>query len=208
MSIILESVKNAVIYGKDKEIVQLVEDALNNNIPPNTIIDEGLITGMSIIGTRFKNREVFVPDILIAARAMHLGMSMLKPMLNQKLDEKGLIVMGTVKGDLHDIGKNLVIMMLEGAGFKVVDMGVDVSTDKFLEAAELHKPFFIGLSALLTTTMPEMESTLKKLKANSSEVKIMVGGAPVTEEYALSIGADLYAPDAVSAAEKVLDIIA
>ncbi len=204
---ILEKIKEAVINGNSKEVKKYVEDAVNGGIDASSILEDGLILGMGILGGRFKRNEVYVPEVLIAARAMHAGMDIVKPLIAQGGGEKTVILVGTVKGDLHDIGKNLVIMMLEGAGFKVIDMGIDVSSEKFIEAVKEYKPQIVGLSALLTTTMPELKSTLEQLKSYSKELKVMVGGAPVTQEYADIIGADAYAPDAASAAEIAKEII-
>lgn len=154
-----------------------------------------------MVGVKFKNNEVYVPEVLISARAMHAGMDVVKPLLSEaEVRDKGTILAGTVKGDLHDIGKNLVHMMLEGAGYKVIDLGVDVSAEKFAQAVEEHKPQIVGLSALLTTTMINMKSTIERLKAYP--VKVMIGGAPVTQKFADEIGADAYAPDAATAVDK------
>jgi len=201
----LNDISEALQKGKANKVSELVKQSLNENIAPKKILEEGLIHGMSIIGKRFKKNEIYVPEVLISARAMHAGMDVLKPKLIESgVKNIGKVVMGTVKGDLHDIGKNLVEMMLEGAGFEVVDLGTDISTDKFVEAVKEHKPNIIGMSALLTTTMVNIPEVIKALEAASlrDKVKIMVGRAPITQNYADQIGADGYSPDASSAVDK------
>jgi len=201
----LNDISEALQRGKADKLSELVKQALAEGIAPKNILEEGLIHGMSIIGKKFKKNEVYVPEVLIAARAMHAGMDILKPKLIESgVKNIGRVVMGTVKGDLHDIGKNLVEMMLEGAGFEVIDLGTDISTDKFVEAVKEHKPNIIGMSALLTTTMVNIPEVIKALEAASlrDKVKIMVGGAPITQNYADQIGADGYSPDASSAVDK------
>jgi len=201
----LNGVSEALQRGKADKVSELVRQALNEGTTPKNILEEGLIHGMSIIGKKFKKNEVYVPEVLIAARAMHAGMDVLKPKLIESgVKNIGKVVMGTVQGDLHDIGKNLVEMMLEGAGFEVIDLGTDISTDKFVEAVKEHKPNIIGMSALLTTTMVNMVEVIKALDDAGlrGKVKIMVGGAPITQNYADQIGADGYSPDASSAVDK------
>jgi len=201
----LNGVSEALQRGKADKVSKLVKQALNEGITPKNILEEGLIHGMSIIGKKFKKNEIYVPEVLIAARAMHAGMDVLKPKLIESgVKNIGKVVMGTVQGDLHDIGKNLVEMMLEGAGFEVIDLGTDISTDKFVEAVKEHKPNIIGMSALLTTTMVNMVEVIKALDVAGlrDKVKIMVGGAPITQNYADQIGADGYSPDASSAVDK------
>ena len=201
----LNGVSEALQRGKADKVSKLVKQALNEGITPKNILEEGLIHGMSIIGKKFKKNEVYVPEVLIAARAMHAGMDVLKPKLIETgVKNIGKVVMGTVQGDLHDIGKNLVEMMLEGAGFEVIDLGTDISKDKFVEAVKEHKPNIIGMSALLTTTMVNMVEVIKALDVAGlrDKVKIMVGGAPITQNYADQIGADGYSPDASSAVDK------
>ena len=201
----LNHISEALQSGRAEKVSELVKQALNEDVIPKKILEEGLIRGMSIIGEKFKKNEVYVPEVLIAARAMHAGMDILKPKLTETgVKNIGKVVMGTVTGDLHDIGKNLVKMMLEGAGFEVVDLGVDVSADKFVEAVKEHKPNIIGMSALLTTTMVNMPEVIKALENAGlrDKVKIMVGGAPITQNYADQIGADGYSSDATSATDK------
>lgn len=208
---LLEQISTAVQQGKAKDVVALVQEALDSGTTAQQILDEGLLKGMSIIGVKFKNNEVFVPEVLIAARALNRGTELLKPRLVEEgVEPIGRVVIGTVKGDLHDIGKNLVKMMLEGAGFAVIDLGVDVSEEKFIEAVKEHKPQILALSALLTTTMNNQQTVIEALKAADlrDKVKVMVGGAPVTQSFCDLIGADAYAPDAASAAEVAKSFVA
>ncbi len=200
----LDEVKELVIGGKAKLIAQAVNDALAEGSAPTEVLN-AMIDSMAVIGEKFKNNEVFVPEMLVSARAMKKGVAELKPHLQQgEAGALGKVVIGTVQGDLHDIGKNLVAMMIESQGFEVIDLGVDVPKEKFLEACEQNVGVkIVALSALLTTTMSNMEETIKLLseKPFRKDLTIMVGGAPITEEYAKSIGADLYTKDAASAAE-------
>ncbi|GAG35382.1 unnamed protein product [marine sediment metagenome] len=206
----LNVVSETLQRGDAEKVEELVKKALEENLAPKKILEDGLIKGMDIIGTKFKNNEVYVPEVLIAARAMHAGMDILKPKLIETgVKNIGKVAIGTVKGDLHDIGKNLVKMMLEGAGFEVIDLGIDVSPDKFVEAVKEHKPNIIGMSALLTTTMVNMVEVIKALEAAGlrDKVKIMIGGAPITQNYADQIGADGCSPDAASAVDKAKTFI-
>lgn len=199
-----------LIAGKAPDVKTLVEQALKEGAAVADILQLGLIKGMGVIGKRFKNNECYVPEVLIAARAMKSGMEILKPLLaDAHIEPIGTIVTGTVKGDLHDIGKNLVGMMLEGAGFQVVDLGVDVSPQQFIDAAREHNAQIIGMSALLTTTMTGMKTTVEAIHASdlSDRVRILIGGAPVTQAYADEIGADGYARDAASAADKAKELL-
>ncbi|NLN16927.1 MAG: cobalamin-binding protein [Firmicutes bacterium] len=203
-------ISEALIKGDAKTVKELTEQAVAEGIAPGEIIQQGLIAGMSVIAERFKKNEIYVPEVLIAARAMHAGLGVLKPLLTESETEAAeVFLIGTVKGDLHDIGKNLVAMMMEGAGFRVVDLGVDVPPEKFVEAIREHKPSIVGLSALLTTTMVAMKDTLEAIKASEfkDKVKVMVGGAPVTQNYADEIGADGYAPDASTAVDVAKKLI-
>ena len=207
----LNNVSEALQKGDADTVSKLVSQALEEKQTPKDILEDGLIKGMNIIGVKFKNNEVYVPEVLIAARAMHAGMDVLRPKLVETgVKTIGTVVIGTVKGDLHDIGKNLVKMMLEGAGFEVVDLGVDTSSEKFVEAVKEHQPHIVGMSALLTTTMVNMPEVIKALETAGirDKVKIMIGGAPVTQNYAEQIGADAYSPDAASAVEDAKEIIA
>jgi 5-methyltetrahydrofolate--homocysteine methyltransferase len=199
---ILEQIKEQVISGSANKVKDYTEAAVAEGLDVSTILNDGLIAGMNIIGGLFKNNEVYVPEVLMAARAMQTGLAVIKPLIaSAGLKEKGVVAIGTVKGDLHDIGKNLVIMMIEGAGYKVIDLGVDVSREKFLQAIEEHHPQVIGISALLTTTMTQMKEVVAALKAQSGKIGVIVGGAPVTPKFASEIGADGYAADAASAVD-------
>ncbi|MBI2437649.1 MAG: corrinoid protein [Lentisphaerae bacterium] len=201
---LLEQIKENLIKGKAKDVKELVEKAIAEKVKPADILNQGLLAGMSTIGERFKNNEVYVPEVLIAARAMKSGMEVLKPLLAAAgVQPKGTAVIGTVKGDLHDIGKNLVGMMLEGAGFRVVDAGINVEPDKMVQLAKENTANLIGCSALLTTTMTNMKLVVEAVKSTglTGKVRVMIGGAPVTQAFADEIGADGYAPDAASAAD-------
>lgn len=202
--LILEEISEFLQKGKRKNVKALIEQALEEGIDPKMILKEGLMSGMSIIGGKFKREEVFVPDVMMAARAMNVGLSILEPKLVEAGNEPiGRVVIGTVQGDLHDIGKNLTAMLLKGAGFEIYDMGVDVSAEAFLEKAEEVNADIIGLSALLSTTMSQMKEVIDLLKEKNLRDKyiVMIGGAPITNEFAEEIGADYYTPDAASAAE-------
>jgi 5-methyltetrahydrofolate--homocysteine methyltransferase len=204
----LKALSEAIITGDQAKALDLTKEAIAEGISPETILNEGLISGMDTIGVRFKNNEVYIPEVLIAARAMKSALEVLEPKLVEAgVEPVGKAVMGTVQGDLHDIGKNLVAMMLKGAGFEVVDLGVDVSAQKFVETAKKTNAKLIGMSALITTTMPSMEKTVKAVKAAGLAVKTMIGGAPVTQNYADRIGADGYAPDAASAVDLAKSLI-
>jgi methanogenic corrinoid protein MtbC1 len=208
MSILMEISEN-LQKGKAKVVKELVQKAIDDGMDVKTILEDGLLHGMSVIGGKFKKNEVYVPDVLIAARAMNAGTELLKPLLvTSGAKAKGKVVLGTVKGDLHDIGKNLVRMMMEGKGLEVIDLGVDVSADKFIQEAISNNADIIACSALLTTTMTEMKNIVEKVNASplAGKVKIMIGGAPVTDNFRASIGADVYSPDAASAAEEALAI--
>jgi len=194
----------AISQGRMDEVKKLTQEALDGGEKAEAILKEGLLPAMEQIGIKFKNNEIYIPEVLIAARAMHAGMAILKPILSKSSATKSVkVIVGTVKGDLHDIGKNLVVMLLEGGGFDVVDLGIDVPPDKFVEAIKKHQPQVVGMSALLTTTMREMKSTLEAIQEAGlrNQVKAIIGGAPVTDRYAKEIGADGYAPDAASAVD-------
>lgn len=202
---ILEEIYESVIEGDLNGAKDGVNTALAQGIAPSEILNKGLIAAMTEVGRLFEEGEYFVPEMLVAARAMQAGVAILKPKLvEEDVKPLGKVVIGTVKGDLHDIGKNLVAMMLEGAGFEVVDLGTDVTPEKFVQAAKEHQAQFIGMSALLTTTMPAMRTSIEALKEAGvrETVKVMIGGAPVTQNFANEIGADIYAPDGPSAARK------
>ena len=207
----LKAVAESLIKGQAPEVEKGVQAALDEGVPVREILHEGLIAGMNVVGDKFKKNEFYIPEVLIAARAMKTGMEMIRPKLVEEKDEPaGIAAIGTVKGDLHDIGKNLVAMMLEGAGFQIVDMGIDVPPEKFVESVRESGVQIVCMSALLTTTMPSMKATVDALKEAgvTDKVRTMVGGAPVTEAYAEQIGADGYAPDAASAADRAKELIA
>jgi len=206
----LQEISEALIVGNAKRVRELVEQALKENISPKEILDKALVPGMNVVGEKFKNNEYYVPEVLIAARAMHAGMDLIKPLLTQTgAAYLGKVAIGTVRGDLHDIGKNLVAMMLEGSGFQIIDLGVDVPPEKFVEVAKGEGANIVAMSALLTTTMLAMKDTINALKEAGirERVKIMIGGAPVTQRYADEIGADGYAPDAASAVDKAKELL-
>jgi len=208
---LLEKIASRLYEGEDEEVAELVQGALDKGLAPGVILQEGLIAGMDQVGRDFKAGELFVPEVLIAARAMHAGMNVLRPFLTEsEAPSAGKYVIGTVKGDLHDIGKNLVKMMLEGAGFETIDLGTDVAPEAFVNAVRDHRPVLVGMSALLTTTMVQMKATIEALEEAGlrGSIKIMIGGAPVTDAYAAQIGADAYAPDAASAVDVARSLAA
>jgi 5-methyltetrahydrofolate--homocysteine methyltransferase len=199
-----------LLTGDTKTVVRLTEEALAAGTLPENILKDGLIPAMGEVGERFRVGEIYIPEVLLAARSMHGAMAVLKPLLSRSTGTvAGKVVIGTVKGDLHDIGKNLVVMMMEGGGFDVVDLGADVSVERFVEAVRIHEPSFIGMSALLTTTMPEMKRTILALeKANLRKgVRVIIGGAPVTERFAKEIGADGFAPDCTSVVAMMKSLV-
>lgn len=207
----LKALSEAIIKGDQNTAVEITKQALDEGMAPGEVLNDGLVAGMNVIGERFKNNEVYIPEVLIAARAMKMAMEHLEPKLVEAgVEPVGKALIGTVQGDLHDIGKNLVAMMLKGAGFDVVDMGVDVSAEKFVEQVKSAggKKVVVGMSALLTTTMPAMEKSIKALKDAGVDAKIIIGGAPVTQAYADKIGADGYAPDAASAVDLARGLVA
>lgn len=204
----LKALAESVIKGDMKTAVELTTSALEAGVEPAKVLEEGLIAGMTVVGVRFKANEVYIPEVLIAARAMKMAMEILEPKLIESgIEPIGTAILGTVQGDMHDIGKNLVIMMLKGAGFDVTDLGVNVSPDKFVETAKETNAQIVGLSALLTTTMPAMETTIKALKDAGITSKVMIGGAPVTQDYADKIGADGYSPDAATAVDLAKSLL-
>lgn len=207
---VLQEISENLQKGRVKVVKELVQQAIDDGISPKDILDQGLLHGMGIIGAKFKNNEIFVPEVLIAARAMNGGAEILKPLLAEAgVKAAGKVILGTVKGDLHDIGKNLVKMMMEGKGLEVVDLGVDVDADKFVEAAKEGNAQIIACSSLLTTTMSEMKSVVEAFEKAGirGDVVIMVGGAPVTQSFCDSINADLYTADAASAADAAVAAI-
>jgi 5-methyltetrahydrofolate--homocysteine methyltransferase len=204
----LDILQEALIAGKKNDVEALVDQALSSGIPTRQILNQGLIAGMERLGVMFKNNEVFIPEVLVAARAMNAGLTKLEPyLIKDKVEPKGLVVIGTVKGDLHDIGKNLVAMMLKGAGYKIVDLGADVAAEKFIDAARTNNANVVALSALLTTTMIQMKAVIQSIQAAGLKTPVIVGGAPLTQDYADQIGAKGYAPDAASAVDVVNKLI-
>ncbi|HEX7320962.1 MAG TPA: corrinoid protein [bacterium] len=205
---IVKQIETALVQGDDTGVGKLTQDAVKQGIAAKDILNKGLISGMEIVGAKFKEHEIFLPEVLLSAQAMNAGMDIIKPLL-EKSGAPGLgrVVLGTVQGDIHDIGKNLVGIMLKGAGFEVIDLGSDVSPDKFVATAQKEKAQVIGMSSLLTTTMPVMKEVVDLVKEKKLKVKTIIGGAPVTQEYAKEIGADSYGYDAVSAVERVKALI-
>jgi 5-methyltetrahydrofolate--homocysteine methyltransferase len=211
MADIPQIIASKLYRGEEEEVAELVQQALDQGMDPQEILSGGLIAGMDEVGRDFKAGDLFVPEVLIAARAMHAGMNVLRPLLAESdVPTAGRCLIGTVKGDLHDIGKNLVKMMLEGAGFETIDLGVDIEPGDFVASVREHLPNIVGMSALLTTTMVNMKTTIEALEEAGLRhtVKIMVGGAPVTEAFAEEIGADAYASDAASAVEVARSLVA
>ncbi len=211
MSEILAGIRTAVMEGNANEVQTQVQTALDEGLSPKTILDDALIDGMTEVGQLFENGEYFVPEMLVSARAMKMGLAILRPLLiEQAVEPVGRVVIGTVRGDMHDIGKNLVGMMMEGAGFEVNDLGVNVSAEQFVTAAKEGNADIIALSALLTTTMPNMSEVISKLNESGDrgKVKVLVGGAPVTESFAERIGADGFAADASQAASLARSLVA
>lgn len=211
MSAVLQEISEKLQKGKMNEVVELVKAAVSEGIDPQIILNEGLMPGMDVIGERFKKNEIFIPEVLIAARAMSAGTEVLRPLLvGGGGKDKGTVVIGTIKDDLHDIGKNLVRMMMESKGLNVIDLGNSVPPKKYIEAAEKHNADIIACSALLTTTMVHIKDVVAELAKSplAGKVKIMIGGAPVNEAFREKIGADCYTPDASTAAERALEICA
>jgi 5-methyltetrahydrofolate--homocysteine methyltransferase len=205
----LKALADAIIKGDQNSAVEITKSALGEGVEAEKVLNEGLIAGMDVIGASFKKNEVYIPEVLIAARAMKMAMEILEPeLVKAGVEPLGKLVIGTVQGDLHDIGKNLVAMMLKGAGFEVIDLGVDIPVEKFVEQAKASGANLVGMSALLTTTMPAMEKAVKALKDAGISAKVMIGGAPVTQGYADKIGADGYSADAASAVDLAKSLVA
>ncbi len=210
MSELLEKMAESLIAGKVDEVTELTQKALDANISSKDILEKGLLAGMDVVGKRFKANDMFIPEVLRCAKCMHGAMEILRPLLAESgVETAGTFVIGTVKGDLHDIGKNLVGMMFEGAGFKVIDLGIDLEPSAFVDAIKQHKASLFGMSALLTTTMPKMAETINAINEAGirDQIKIMIGGAPVTAEFAEDIGADAYASNAASAVDKGKELL-
>jgi 5-methyltetrahydrofolate--homocysteine methyltransferase len=208
---LFEKISAAVIEGKSEMAEVLVKDALSQNIPAEDVLNKGLVAGMTVVGQRFKNNECFLPEVLVSAKAMTIGLEIIKPKLAESnVQPLGKVVIGTIQGDLHDIGKNIVAMLMQGAGFEVVDLGADVPVDKFVESARIEKADVVGISALLITTMINMKAVVNGLKEAGikDQVKVIIGGAPVTQDYADEIEADGYAPDAASGVDVAKQLLA
>ncbi len=202
-------IQNALLKGSKADVEALVDKALAEGVPAERILNEGLIPGMEALGVLFKNSEVFIPEVLVAARAMSAGLTKLEPgLVRDKVKPRGVVVIGTAKGDLHDIGKNLVGMMLKGAGYRIVDLGIDVAPERYIEAARAEGAGIIACSALLTTTMAQMKVLIDAVRAAGLKVPVIIGGAPVTREFAERIGAEGYAADASGATEEVARLLA
>ena len=210
MEIMLKEIAESVIAGDTSRVQNLVRACLAKGISVKRILYEGLISGMNVVGRRFKKDEIYLPEVMMAGRAMHKGMDIVEPMLRgNNIKPTATALLGTVRNDFHDIGKKLVGIMLKGSGFRVIDIGIDVSEEKFIEAIKENKPDVVGLSALLTATMPKMKTTIEAIDRVGlrKTVKIMVGGAPVTQSFSFEIGADGYAPDAASAVDKAIKLL-
>lgn len=206
----LNNLTQSVIEGNVEQVKDQVRALVACGTNPVEIVNQGLIAGMNVVGARFKAGDMYVPEVLMCARSMGAGLELVKPLIAEKdVQNKGKIVIGTVKADLHDIGKNLVSMMMQSGGLEVIDIGIDVAPEKFIEAVREHKPDVVGMSALLTTTMPAMKDTIELLEEEGlrDKVKVIVGGAPVSQEFASSIGADGYAPDAATATDLCKEYI-
>ena len=206
----LKELSETLFRGDISKVKEITQRALQEKVEPKEILEEGLIKGMEVVGVKFKNNEIFLPEVLLASQAMYGGMELLQPeLIKSGVKAVGKVIIGTAKGDLHDIGKNLVAMMLKGGGFEVIDLGIDVSSEKYLKALQEHQPDIIAISALLTTTMSGMEEVITILKSTGlrDKVKVMVGGAPVTQEFANEIGAEGYASNAASAVDKARELL-
>ena len=206
----LKELQEALFRGDVSRVKEITQRALQEKVDPKEILEQGMIKGMDVVGIKFKNNEIFLPEVLLASRAMYGGMELLQPkLIKSGVKAVGKVIIGTAKGDLHDIGKNLVAMMLRGGGFKVIDLGIDVPPKKFLKVSQEHQPDIVGISALLTTTMIGMMDVITILKKAGlrNKIKVMVGGAPITQEFADEIGAEGYAPDAASAVDKAKELL-
>ena len=207
----IETIKELVVGGKFKDIDAQVQGAVDNGIDLNSLINDALIAAMDIVGKRFADGDIYVPEMLVSAKTMKQGLDIIKPLLQSgEAEHRGTIVMGTVKGDLHDIGKNLVTMMMEGAGFKIIDLGVDVKIEDLIDTLKKEEPDILGLSALLTTTMPEMQNVIQALEEAGlrNQIKVIVGGAPIDQKFADQIGADGFGADAVEAVQLARKLVA
>ncbi len=207
---LLKNIADSLQRGDDKKTAELTSRAIDESLSPKTILDDGLIAGMTVIGRKFKAHEIFLPDVLLAAKAMYAGLDLLKPLLlKEKVPTVGKVVIGTVQGDMHDIGKNLVGIMLKGAGFEIIDLGHNVPPEKFIDTALESEASVIGMSALLTTTMPNMKKVIDILKERglNDKIKTIIGGAPVSDDFAAEIGADAYAFDGINSIDKIKKLL-
>ena len=207
---LLKNIADSLQRGDDKKTAELTSRAIDESLSPKTILDDGLIAGMTVIGRKFKAHEIFLPDVLLAAKAMYAGLDLLKPLLlKEKVPTVGKVVIGTVQGDMHDIGKNLVGIMLKGAGFEIIDLGHNVPPEKFIDTALESEASVIGMSALLTTTMPNMKKVIDILKERGldDKIKTIIGGAPVSDDFAAEIGADAYAFDGINSIDKIKKLL-
>lgn len=205
---LFEELSEVIIAGNDAKAAEITQELLDEEEPAKKILDEGLMPGMNVVGKRFRENIIFVPEVLISARAMKASMSLLEPVLTRSnVKETGIVILGTVKGDIHDIGKNIVGMMLKGAGFKVIDLGINVPPEKFVETARKERPDIIGLSALLTTTMGGMKTVIERVRNADLAVKVLIGGAPITAEFTEQIGADGFAKNATDAVDLARELI-
>jgi 5-methyltetrahydrofolate--homocysteine methyltransferase len=206
---ILKDIARTLENGDSTAVKEMLREALAQDIPPETILNEGLIKGMEVVGKKFKENEIFIPEVLIASRAMKSAMNIIKPyLIEESIQPRGKIVLGTVKGDLHDIGKNIVSIVLEREGYEIIDIGIDVPKEKFVNVLRVENPDILGMSALLTTTMSYMRDVIEAVRAEDfkKHIHIILGGAPITQSFADEIGADGYAPEALSAVDLVADI--
>jgi len=206
----LEEIAASIVAGNADSVHALTEQAVGEHIPVVDILNNGLVAGMTVVSTLFKNNEIFIPEVLVSAKAMKAGMGIIRPLLAEaQIEARGKVILGTVQGDLHDIGKNIVAMLLEGAGFEIIDLGADVPIEKFVDTAKNESADIIGMSALLTTTMVNMRSTIESLEDSGlkQDTKIMIGGAPITQTFADEIHADGYAPDAAQAVDLALSLM-
>ncbi|MGI6686140.1 MAG: cobalamin B12-binding domain-containing protein [Bacillota bacterium] len=204
-----ETLSQSVISGREAQVKEQTKALIDSGAAPLEIINNGLIAGMNVVGARFKNGEMFVPEVLMSAKSMAAGIELVKPLIaDTDMPSKGKVIIGTVKGDLHDIGKNLVAMMMESGGFRVINLGIDIAPEKFVAAVKEHQPDIVAMSALLTTTMLHMKDTIELIKEEGLKVKVIVGGAPISQDFADEIGADGFAPDAASAVELCAKLLA
>jgi 5-methyltetrahydrofolate--homocysteine methyltransferase len=204
-------IRSALLKGRSESVKELIQSCLELDMAPREVLEQGLVAGMAVVGQRFRDNEMFMPEVMVAARAMHAGLGVLEPLLAAGgAEPKGTVLVGTVKGDLHDVGKNMVSMMFRGAGYRLVDLGVDVAPEAFVKAIREHRPQVVGLSALLTMTLPQIKAAIEAVEQSGlrREVVLLAGGAPVTAEYAAAVGADGWAPDSAGAVQLAGELLA